>query len=339
MLSAALLLTALMACEFSQDEVTASATTESCVVTDDGSGVQTQTLYAGQTIDAGTVSVAVLGDSLTVTYETTDGWELDEVHVWVGTDLADMPQGRSGNPQIGLFPYTTESPDSPTSHTFVIPLDELGFSCPGDDDTYLVAAHAALSRDDGEGGVDTETGWADGDRIVDRGSWATYFGFDLSCECDGGEEEEEGECETAYAYDEDGTCFLDIDIDGDGEGDFSRWGWSIPVSEGTSESFDLYAAAGQCDLDKGTLVGSVTVSYADGSGTVTYTTADGYTLEETHLYIGEALLPVDVNGNFTLAPGQYPYTSDLDGVGEDSHDVEGVSGDLNLVAHAVVCGL
>jgi hypothetical protein len=65
------------------------------------------TLYAGQTIDAGTVCSSVNGDNLDVTFTTTGGWELEEAHLWVGTKLSDMPQTKKGNPKIGNFPYNS----------------------------------------------------------------------------------------------------------------------------------------------------------------------------------------------------------------------------------------
>jgi hypothetical protein len=43
---------------------------------------------------------------------------------------------------------------------------------------------------------------------------------------------------------------------------FDRWGWTNPIStDPGSYVFDLWAGAGQCDTDKGTLVGTVEVEY------------------------------------------------------------------------------
>lgn len=306
-----------------------------CVATDEG--VQTQVLYAGQTIEAGAISVEVVGDALLVTYETTDGWELEEAHLWVGDDLADMPQTPTGNPKIGLFPYSSGDISGETTWSFEVPLEELGFSCPGDDATFHVAAHAALRKDDGSGGYQTETGWADGDRLVDRGSWATAFETTLSCDC-GVEEPTGGSCETVYAYGGDlATCFIDADFDGDGEDDgISRWGWSNDISAGGDHSFEIYGGAGQCDLDKGTLVGTLEVEdHGDGSLTVTYTMDAGYGLDETHLYVGDEPLPTGANGEPTVAPGQYPMGEELEAAASASYTVE--AGDF-VVAHGVVCG-
>mgnify|MGYP000529442543 CR=1 FL=1 len=56
---------------------------------------QCTTLFAGQTIDAGSVCVSVDSDNLVVSYATTGGWQLTEAHLWVGDDLANMPRVRS----------------------------------------------------------------------------------------------------------------------------------------------------------------------------------------------------------------------------------------------------
>ncbi|WP_420322325.1 hypothetical protein [Flagellimonas sp.] len=131
--------------------------------------------------------------------------------------------------------------------------------------------------------------------------------------------EPEPSCETAFARGDNGnTCFLD-------EG-FSRWGWTIgPLSEGAEESYEIYAAAGQCDINKGELVGTVDVSYVGGDVTVTYNIDDDYTVDETHTYAGNGMFPTDKKGKATVAPGQYSIQENL-------------SGDIYVIAHAVVCG-
>lgn len=129
--------------------------------------------------------------------------------------------------------------------------------------------------------------------------------------------EPEPSCETAFARGTDGnTCFI-------GEG-FDRWGWSIgPLAEGTEESYEVYAAAGQCDIEKGELVGTVDVSYVDGEVSVTYNIDEAYTVSETHTYVGSTMFPMN-DGAATVAPGQY-------------YIEENLSGDVYVIAHAEVC--
>ncbi|ADE15573.1 hypothetical protein Nhal_2488 [Nitrosococcus halophilus Nc 4] len=134
------------------------------------------------------------------------------------------------------------------------------------------------------------------------------------------------------------TCFLEYDLNQDGQNDFNRWGWSNgPLAPG-SYTFDLYAAAGQCDLTKGTLIGTLTVEYDGLAATVTYHVNPPYTLVETHLYIGSDYLPKN-NGEYTVAPGQYPNIhSELANVYEDIYMVTNLSGDIYVVAHGTVAG-
>jgi hypothetical protein len=228
-----------------------------------------------------------------------------------------------------------------TSYEFSIPLADLGFSCPGDDMNFLVAAHAALRRANGDGTYQTETGWSDGARITERGNWATLSTITLTCDCGGTGSTGGGNCETAFARAATpvNTCFLDLDEDGDGTRDFSRWGWTNgPLSYGTY-TYDIYAGAGQCDINKGTLVGTLTTVYDGPTATVTYDIAAPYNLKESHLYVGSDVLPINGNGFNTVAPGQYPQLHEgLDGASSDDYVFDGLSGEVYIVAHATVCG-
>jgi len=138
-----------------------------------------------------------------------------------------------------------------------------------------------------------------------------------------------GGCETAFAYDSI-TCFSEYG--------FSRWGWSIgPLLEG-DYSFDIYAGAGQCDINKGTLVGWLDVHYHDSTAIVVYSMKPGFTMDETHLYVGSEILPRNKKGEYTVAPGQYPSIHDPISTEVDKYVITGLSGPIYIVAHAVVCG-
>lgn len=314
-----------------------------CVATPDGTGVQSYTLFAGQTIDSGQVTAQVNGSNLDVTYSTADGWTLNEVHLWVGENITDMPQTRKGKPIPGQFPYAAEGLAGATTYTISIPLADLAFSCPGEDKNYLMAAHAAISKNHTDGSTQSETGWSDGAKFSDKGNWATYSTLTLTCNCGSGPVG--GECETSFAYSPrpEGTCFLDIDEDGDGVGDFSRWGWSIgPLSPGTYQTYDLYAGAGQCDTGKGTLVGTVTVDYDGATAHVTTTLVAPYTMKDNHVYVGNNILPQYVSKKDgqkynTVAPGQYPSVNDNPNTITETVSFE-ASGDIYVVSHATVCG-
>jgi len=128
-------------------------------------------------------------------------------------------------------------------------------------------------------------------------------------------------CETAFAYGDGAMCFLDIEDLGS-----ERWGWTIGLDEAGEYEVDLYAAAGQCDTEKGMLVGTATIDYSGGTVTVDIELDGDYTLYESHIYAGTSEVPLDKKGNPTVAPGQYYIEDDLEGP-------------IYVIVHAVVCWL
>ncbi|MCO4821437.1 MAG: hypothetical protein KC469_05170 [Flavobacteriaceae bacterium] len=142
---------------------------------------------------------------------------------------------------------------------------------------------------------------------------------------------EDNKCETAFAYFKDG-CFL--------EDGFNRWGWVIgPLKEGFEDEFDIYQGAGQCDLSKGQLIGSLSVKYLKkGSVEVIYRANPGYAFYETHLYVGNEKYPTLNNGNPTVAPGKYTAQHSYpEGELKDYYEFDKISGNIYIIAHAVVC--
>lgn len=295
------------------------------------------TLFAGQTIDAGTVTIANDETYLYVTFSTSNGWLLSETHAHVADSLAGIPQTKKGNPKVGNFACQVTHDPEVTEYTLVIAKSDLSLD---GNNSLVIAAHAVVVKyDDAGNQIANETGWGDGDRFVDRGSWATYLMHTWQS-CDSIVAESGSETETAFAYNADlATCFLLIDDDEDGNGDFNRWGWTNGAMGPGLYEFDIYAGAGQCDLSKGTLVGTLSVDYDGSTATVTYEVASPYGLAETHLYIGSDILASDGGGDFTVAPGQYPTIHDeLTSVSSDSYTIGGLSGDIYVVAHATVDG-
>jgi hypothetical protein len=144
------------------------------------------TLFAGQTIDAGTVTVSNDSANLYVTYSTTNGWRLTETHLAIATSLAGIPQTKSGNPKVGNFPYQRTYSPAVTSDVYVFSLDQLAVSLGLDRFTcgvssLVIAAHAVVVQLGGNGGVSSrETGWGSGPGFP-GGSWATYFESTIQC--------------------------------------------------------------------------------------------------------------------------------------------------------------
>ncbi len=126
-----------------------------------------------------------------------------------------------------------------------------------------------------------------------------------------------------------------------------NWGWTNgPLPEG-SYVWDVYAGAGQNDLSKGTVAGTVSVNYTAGCVNVTYNVDPGYYLGETHLWVGNKVLPEVTRGKrtvYTNDPGQFPYGVDYGFDPADSGTWEtewtwsgcGFSGDIYVAAHGVV---
>jgi hypothetical protein len=99
----------------------------------------------------------------------------------------------------------------------------------------------------------------------------------------------------------------------------SNWGWTdgpftLPegIDQFTSNIKPLYAAAGQNDITKGVHVGNVEIVITKTAANkynvqVNYTVFAGYSLKETHVWIGETPLPTLKKGSYTDAPGQMKY--------------------------------
>ncbi|TDS14361.1 putative secreted protein (Por secretion system target) [Maribacter caenipelagi] len=205
---------------------------------------------------------------------------------------------------------------------------------------------------DGDGVSDCEDICPGSDDNVDTDGDGIPDGCDVE-ECDGVDNDGDGDideglncntgtidqCETAFARSADEnvrTCFLDIS-----SFDANRWGWtnSIPSINGNYE-LDLYAAAGQCDITKGALVGNVVVVYKNGFVDVTVSVLNGYKVTEAQLYVGSNPIPLSNNGRQTVAPGQYPYKDDVNG-DFNTYTFENLSaGDMDnfyVILHANVC--
>ncbi len=314
------------------------------VDTEDGSGIFTTPIYAGagggdieKGEEVGYLSAEVEGDYLKVTYTiTAEGIYLDEVHFWIGTDIYESPltDGEHGGAAFGHFPYKAEDIYD-TSYPVWVPLEDLGFSCPGDDADFVAIAHSALVEcTEWEGDectgrwIEYETAIAYGTELPDTERWGWYFGLTLTCQC--GDEPDET-CETAFAYNEDyAMCFRDLDEDGDDEADWARWGWTNGALEEGDYEFVMRAGAAHCE--DGEEVGELDVSYYDGVFTYEYTAYEGFEFAETQTYAGSTVLPQVWRGSArrgsyvsTLAPGQYYIEDPLEG-------------DIYVIGHAVACG-
>lgn len=128
-------------------------------------------LLAGQSTEAGAVTVRNDASSLRVTFTTTGTWAMHETHLAAGDARADIPLNSAGNPKIGHFPFRAEHNPAATAYTYTIPLSQLELDA---GETAYIAAHAGLG---------TEGAWGEGTRLRDdQGNWAMFFTYTVQ-EC------------------------------------------------------------------------------------------------------------------------------------------------------------
>lgn len=126
------------------------------------------TLWAGQSNDAGTVTVSTDGEMLFVAYDTNETADLEEVHVYVFTDPSDLTGDR---PNPGHAPYKvgTDLLDGASSYSVRIPLADFGEACP----LYIVAK-TTVNGETTYGGLLGETGI----NVGAPGPWWYYLTLD-----------------------------------------------------------------------------------------------------------------------------------------------------------------
>jgi hypothetical protein len=133
------------------------------------------TLMAGQTMNAGTVSVTNDANYYYVTYTTANGWVLTQTHLYVGS-CATIPVNNPGNPIPGQFPYNSTHSYT-TTYTYQVPISVIGAGNCG-----CIAAHAVVVKLNSSGGVASQqTGWGNGTPInPGSGNWGMKFEY---CTC------------------------------------------------------------------------------------------------------------------------------------------------------------
>jgi len=335
-----------------------SQTTQPC-------GHTSWTLWAGQTLDVGSVTVSNDLNNLYVTY-TLDYQDPDcldgdgnptaaveavfgALHLWVGeTDptgpLSTMPATGKGIPIPGKFPYKVEldPEDGVQTYTFTIPFSELDITnaTTACDKTLYVVAHAEVEYLDCEGnltgGGDTAFGGDNGINIDDPGRWWYYGAYEVCCEF--GPPIVVEFCKTAYAK---GGYVWTTDKRSNPENlpslnlTKNRWGWAIRLTEPGETTYEIWAGAGLNKTSNGVKVGTLTVIWDGEYVDFCYKLDDGFTMKELHVYAGD-------DSPTTIAPGRYGYIQDFNDEPVDiwtdsvpAADVNG--GGVWVVAHAVVC--
>ena len=171
---------------------------------------------------------------------------------------------------------------------------------------------------DGDGVPDACDTCAGGDDYIDSDGDGTpdY--------CDQEDTDLEG-CETAFMFGNNTLISLDLGN--------KRWGWAEYFEGGNGTySYNVYAGAGQNDIDKGTLVGKVELTVSAGNVAVKYTLNSGVVSNVTHIYFS------DNNAPTTTAPGQYGNTYEDNYTGSKTWNFSySNDGNFWIIVHSEVC--
>lgn len=301
-------------------------------------------LYAGRTIESGTVTVSNDNTNLYVKYSTTGTF--DVLHLWVGTDLALVPSTKpsknnpGGVPVPGQFPYKFDAMGA-SEHLFIIPLANISFydgKCGTGSAPIYVVAHA--ENNTLNNGAQTAFGGCTSVNITDPGRWYYYMSHTVQC-CETPAPPPTSEkLGTAFAK---GNYVFTTDAKSNPEKlptlslTKNRWGWAVelPVTS-IGGTYGLWAGAGLNKTVSGIKVGTVSISYNGSQATVTYNLANGYSIEEAHVY-ADGMRPL------TIAPGQYGNTYYFDpkvSTFTDTYSVTDSDGDGKIwfIIHAVAYG-
>ena len=93
------------------------------------------TLFAGQSMDAGFVTITRNSGKIYVKYSPRNGWALEETHLHIADNYNAIPQTKTGNPKIGKFDFSTPH-GLVQDYTYEV-MDDFG-------DCLAVAAHAVV---------------------------------------------------------------------------------------------------------------------------------------------------------------------------------------------------
>lgn len=235
-------------------------------------------LLAGQTIDAGNVSVWNDTANLYVKYETQNGWMINQTHLAVGTALTDIPQTNGKKPVAipGQFAFSNSFDPTVTSYTYTIPLNSLGASY---NDNLYIAAHAVVVKQLLDGTYQQETGWGNGNKF--GGAWGMYFNYTVQ------------EPQATGGY----TTYTDAG---------SAWGNGNDFGTGIADYFvfddfltdkTVVLGMGRNEINVGSVIADLDAETKTIN--VTYSTIDPYFMNQVHVYVGVTVPTNSAPGSYT----------------------------------------
>ena len=131
------------------------------------------TLYAGQSIAIGTVSVSNTTEQLIIDLDVPFPWFFGAYHIYAGA--GSLPVNGGGNVAPGQFPFAHAFTGKTRSYTVVIDENDLGVSLDNPVD-LLIAVHLEAYRCSGGQVGQTETAWAFGDAFSgSQWGWSFHY--------------------------------------------------------------------------------------------------------------------------------------------------------------------
>lgn len=158
-------------------------------------GLATYDLKAGRTgIDAGDVIISYDDDNIYIEVTSTAGFQetSENIKIWLGKDLNDLPTAGNGAPINGHFPYKAIVTEN--THIFQIALSEIdgGLTC--DDELYVVVHCDVLAESNGQ--ISSETAYS-GNHEGEGKRWWWYMKEIVKC-CDANDDSNDDNSEPEF---------------------------------------------------------------------------------------------------------------------------------------------
>lgn len=246
-------------------------------------GLSTYDFKAGRnSMDAGTVQVSYDENYLYVKVTSTAGFQgvAENVKMWIGRNLDDLPTSGGGAPVNGQFPFkATVTGDT---HVFRIALSEIDGGLDCDDAFYVVVHGDVLVEYNGQ--TSAQTAYA-GDQEGEGNRWWWYMEETVEC-CK--------EMSYGWFYKEGSpgrvTCFEDSE---DVFGFSNRFPYGGNYTRNGGVSYPIYGNVNiNCDLSEIITVGSINVlilDYTDEENAriqLKLEMEPGYTAKDWKVYVG-----------------------------------------------------
>ena len=251
------------------------------------------TLFAGQHINIGTVTVFNDEVNLYVSYNLKGNWWLNETHLYVGSENK-IPYNNGGNPKIGHFPYHGDH-GVVKNYIFTIPLENI-------EECIVVISHAEVIQKNNNEIVGSESAFGYGENEFPGNRWGWTSDY-CQQECT-------EECIDAFGKVNEplnSYCFSFKDLDNK-----IQWAWSnefifnelfIYQEQGSLYRYPIYANdPSSCDGVEEHIIGYVQMEVSAGDGRlftdIKYVITDSnYLLHQISYYLGAEKFPFDDSGN------------------------------------------